>query len=96
MHNWGGNFLYSTQNIQYPRTVAQVQLIVKKAKKLRVLGSRHSFTPIADSKYTILSTLGMNAILGLNSSIPSVTIQAGITYTDLAPFLREYIDVAML
>ena len=67
-----------------------MQQIVKGAKKVEVIGSRHSFTKIADSDDTIISTLGMNSILGLNTKVPSVTVQAGITYTDLASFLRLF------
>uniref|UniRef100_A0A183CK69 FAD-binding PCMH-type domain-containing protein n=1 Tax=Globodera pallida TaxID=36090 RepID=A0A183CK69_GLOPA len=87
LHNWGGNFMFCTQNIQYPRTTAQVQQIVRRAKKLRVLGSRHSYSQIADSCDTILSTIGMNSIIALNATAATVTVQPGITYTDLAPIL---------
>uniref|UniRef100_A0A183CJE4 FAD-binding PCMH-type domain-containing protein n=1 Tax=Globodera pallida TaxID=36090 RepID=A0A183CJE4_GLOPA len=87
LHNWGNNFLFCTQNIQYPRTTAEVQQIVKRAKKLRVIGSRHSFTKIADSCGTILSTLGLNSIVALNATAATVTVQPGITYADLAPTL---------
>jgi xylitol oxidase len=85
LHNWGGNFQFSTQNIQYPRTTADVQKVVRGARKLRVMGSRHSFNHIADSCDTILSTLGMNTIVRYNASVPSVTVQPGITYSDLGP-----------
>uniref|UniRef100_A0A183C1Q2 FAD-binding PCMH-type domain-containing protein n=1 Tax=Globodera pallida TaxID=36090 RepID=A0A183C1Q2_GLOPA len=87
LHNWGGNFLFCTQNIEYPRTTAEVQQIVRRAKKLRVLGSRHSYNQIADSCDTILSTIGMNSIVALNATAATVTVQPGITYADLAPTL---------
>ncbi|KAI3418689.1 hypothetical protein GPALN_007797 [Globodera pallida] len=87
LHNWGGNFYFCTQNIQYPRTTAEVQQIVKGAKKLRVIGSRHSFSKIGDSCGTILSTLGMNSIIKIDRASFTVTVQPGITYTDLAPIL---------
>ncbi|KAI1710052.1 FAD binding domain-containing protein [Ditylenchus destructor] len=88
LSNWGGNFQYSTQNIQYPRTPNEVQSIVKAAKgRMRVLGTRHSFSTIADSADTIICTTHLNRILGLDPSIPSVTVEPGITYTGLVPFL---------
>lgn len=89
LHNWGGNFNYSTLNIQYPRNVAEVQQIVRNAKKLRVLGRRHSFSKIADSQYAILDTLGLNRIIRIDSTIPSVTVQAGITYNELGRTLSK-------
>ncbi|KAL3084091.1 hypothetical protein niasHS_008730 [Heterodera schachtii] len=87
LHNWGDNFKFCTQNIEYPRTTAEVQQIVRRAQKLRVFGSRHSYSKIADSCGTLLSTLGMNSIIAFNGSRPTVTVQPGITYTDLAPIL---------
>uniref|UniRef100_A0A914HZM3 FAD-binding PCMH-type domain-containing protein n=1 Tax=Globodera rostochiensis TaxID=31243 RepID=A0A914HZM3_GLORO len=87
LHNWGGNFFFCTQNIEYPRTTAEVQQIVRRAKKLRVLGSRHSYNQIADSCGTILSTIGMNSIVSINVTAATVTVQPGITYADLAPTL---------
>jgi hypothetical protein len=96
LHNWGGNFQLSTQNIQYPRTTADVQKVVRGARKLRVMGSRHSFNHIADSCDTILSTLGMNTIVRYNASVPSVTVQPGITYSDLGPALCLFLFLVYL
>jgi xylitol oxidase len=42
--------------------VADVQAIVRGANKLRVLGTRHCTSAIADSNDTIISTLGMNKV----------------------------------
>lgn len=69
--------------------MAEVQQIVQKASKIRVLGSRHSFSRIADSETELLSLENLNAILGIEKSDPRpyVKVQAGATYTDLCPFL---------
>ena len=50
LKNWAGNLTYSTDNVQYPKTVEEVQEIVKKYSKLKALGTRHCFNTIADSK----------------------------------------------
>ena len=47
--NWSGNYTYSTDRLDAPATVEEVQGIVKRASKLRALGTRHSFNGIADS-----------------------------------------------
>ena len=49
LKNWAGNLEYSTGNVHYPRTVEEVQDVVRKCKKLKALGSQHSFNKIADS-----------------------------------------------
>src|SRR5918995_537631 len=47
--NWAGNLEYSTGNVHYPKTVEEIQQVVKRCNKLKALGSRHSFSKIADS-----------------------------------------------
>uniref|UniRef100_A0A915CZS4 FAD-binding PCMH-type domain-containing protein n=1 Tax=Ditylenchus dipsaci TaxID=166011 RepID=A0A915CZS4_9BILA len=90
LQNWGGNFNFSTQNINYPTSTAGVQQLVKECKgKVRPMGTRHSFSLIADSNDTIICLVHMNLILSVDASVPSVTVQAGITYTDLIPFLQS-------
>jgi hypothetical protein len=76
--------------------VAQVQQIVTGARRVRCLGTRHSFSLIGDSNDTIIQTVGLKNIanpymlnVSIDPSVPSVWAQAGITYTDLTPFLRK-------
>ncbi len=47
--NWAGSHTYRARVIHAPATREQVQEIVAAAPHIRVLGSRHSFTDIADS-----------------------------------------------
>ncbi|HEY1871272.1 MAG TPA: hypothetical protein VGG71_09450 [Chitinophagaceae bacterium] len=36
--NWAGNLTYSTGNVHYPKTVGEVQEVVRKCNKIRALG----------------------------------------------------------
>ena len=47
--NWAGSYTYRARAIHRPTTVEQLQEIVAAAPRLRVLGSRHTFSDIADS-----------------------------------------------
>ena len=47
--NWAGNYTYQAVRVHYPENIEEVQEVVRQARKLRVLGSRHSFNDIADS-----------------------------------------------
>ncbi len=47
--NWGGNYTYHATRLHRPETLEEVQQIVASAPRIRVLGTRHSFTDIADS-----------------------------------------------
>jgi xylitol oxidase len=49
IENWAGNYTYRARAIHAPATLEELQEIVTRARRIRVLGSRHSFTDIADS-----------------------------------------------
>ena len=84
--NWSGNLTYSTSNLQTPGTVDELRSLIKASQKLRALGSRHSFNPIADSKYEQVSLARLTSIT-LDESAHTVTAEGGVTYALLAPWL---------
>jgi alditol oxidase len=89
MKNWAGNLEYSTGNVHFPATVAEVQEVVKKCKKIKALGSKHSFNTIADSTENQLSLEKMNKVVSLNKEANTVTIEGGMRYGELAPYLHQ-------
>jgi len=88
LKNWAGNLTYSTGNVFYPTTVAEVQQLVKKHGKLKALGTRHCFNTIADSKDNLLSTSKMNKVVSIDAKEHTVTVEGGIKYGELAPYLH--------
>jgi xylitol oxidase len=88
LKNWAGNLTYSTGNVQYPKSVAEVQQLVKKHQKLKTLGTRHCFNTIADSKYDLLSTRDLNKVISVDRKNKTVTVEGGIKYGKLAPYLH--------
>ena len=89
LQNWAGNLEYSTGNVHYPKTLEQVQEAVNKCNKLTALGSRHSFNKIADSTENQVSLKEMNKVVSLDKAANTVTIEAGMKYGELAPFLHQ-------
>ena len=89
LKNWAGNLEYSTGNVHYPKTVSEVQEVVKKCNKLTALGSRHSFNTIADSTENQLSLQELNKVVSLDKTANTVTVEAGMRYGDLAPYLHQ-------
>ncbi|MDQ0344192.1 FAD-binding protein [Lederbergia wuyishanensis] len=86
--NWAGNFQYSTTNWHEPESVEEVKLLVSRLTKLRVIGTRHSFNSIADSKDNIVSLQKINKVLSIDCDNKTVTVQAGIKYGDLCHALQ--------
>jgi len=89
LKNWAENFQFSTANVHYPKTVEEVQELVIKCEKLRVLGSRHSFNRIADSTENLLSFQHLNKVISLDREKSQVTVEGGIKYGDLSAYLHE-------
>lgn len=87
--NWAGNFQFSTTNWHEPESVEEIQQLVSRLKKLRVIGTRHSFNSIADSEENIVSLQKLNKVLSINKEKGSVTIEANIKYGDLCQVLQQ-------
>ncbi|HKH63113.1 MAG TPA: FAD-binding protein [Flavitalea sp.] len=87
--NWAGNVEYSTANVHYPKSLEEVQEVVEKCSKLKALGSRHSFSKIADSTDNLVSLKEMNNVVSIDKDSSTVTVEAGMKYGELAPYLHE-------
>ena len=87
--NWAGNLTYATQQLYQPSTVPELQELIRKSKKMRALGSRHSFNSIADSDSALVSTSAFNRILSLDKKNNTVTVEAGIRYGELCGYFHE-------
>jgi xylitol oxidase len=87
IQNWAGNLEYSTDRLYSADTMEQVRSYVRKQSKLKVLGTRHCFNNIADSTDDFLSLKAMDEVVALDSDARTVTVNAGITYGQLSPYL---------
>jgi xylitol oxidase len=87
--NWAGNLIYSTRQLFQPSTIAELQSVIGQNKKLRVLGTKHSFNSIADSDFLLVSSAKLNRILSLDRINNTVTVEAGIKYGELCGYLQE-------
>jgi len=87
LKNWAGNFEFSTDRVYDAASVEQVQDIVKKYSKLKVIGSRHCFNRIADSTDNLISLKEMNKVLALDEKARTVTVGSAMKYGQLAPYL---------
>jgi xylitol oxidase len=85
--NWAGNLTYATDRLEEADSVERVRTLVRSEKKVKVLGSRHCFNSIADSRYNLLSLKPMHEVVSIDGNGRTVTVEAGITYGQLCPYL---------
>ncbi|HET8896664.1 MAG TPA: D-arabinono-1,4-lactone oxidase [Protaetiibacter sp.] len=90
--NWAGNLAFRATRVATPRTVDEVQTLVADAApgSLRPLGTRHSFSAIADTTGVLISSAGFadSSDIRVSDDRTSVTTPAGIRYGDLARVLE--------
>lgn len=85
--NWAGNIEYSTDRLHTSASVDEVRSYIRSETKLKVLGTRHCFNNIADSKDQFLSLKPMDKVIAIDSDNRTATVEAGITYGQLCPYL---------
>lgn len=89
LKNWAGNLEYSTDRLYSANSLEQVRSYVKKQSQLKVLGTRHCFNNIADSTHNLLSLKSMDQVVALEPAARTVTVDAGMTYGQLCPYLHN-------
>jgi len=86
MKNWAGTHTYRAARLHQPASVEELREIVARAPRVRVLGSRHSFTDIADSEELVgLEALPANVVVDGGR----VSFSAGLRYGELAEALQH-------
>ena len=88
MENWAGNITYSAARVLAPRTVDEAQELIARSDRIRPLGTRHSFSRVADTDGTLLSTEHLNRIVAVGKR--TVTVEAGVRYGELGRSLDEH------
>jgi xylitol oxidase len=84
--NWARNYTYRAERLHRPSTLEQVREIVSAAPRIRVLGSRHSFTGIGDSS-DLLTLDSLPAEVSVDREARTVSFAGGLGYGELAEVL---------
>lgn len=87
--NWAGNLVYGTERLTSAASTAEVQKFVKAHSSFKVLGTRHCFNDIADTSSEFLSLKPQDKVVTLDAKARTVTIEAGMKYGQLAPYLHQ-------
>jgi xylitol oxidase len=87
--NWAGNYTFHARDVYAPKSVEEVQAIVRKHDKLKALGARHSFNNIADTSGGQVSLENLKD-MEVDAKSRTVTVGAGVRYGQLAPYLDQH------
>jgi xylitol oxidase len=86
--NWSGNYSYRATALHRPAAIEQLQQLVAGARALRALGSRHSFTSVADSS-ELVALDGLPGEIAVDSAARTVSVPGHTTYSALAEALNR-------
>ena len=89
LQNWAGNYTYNAARLHTPETIEQVQELVARSTKPKVLGSRHSFNNIADTTEDLISLERFDKVLTIDHERRTVTIEGGVRYGPLGAHLHR-------
>jgi xylitol oxidase len=87
--NWSGNHAFRARAVHAPSSLEELQEIVSTLPRVRVLGSRHSFTGIADSEELVtLERIASDIVVDREAL--TVTLGGAVRYDTLAQELERH------
>jgi FAD/FMN-containing dehydrogenase len=93
--NRGGNLSATVSHYFEPKTVAEIQQIVKQAllenKKIRVVGDSHSWSPLSvTNDYLINTSKHFNKVLAVTKDPDTIVVEPGATVADTLKAYRRH------
>lgn len=87
--NWAGNVAYRARRLHHPSTVEELRRLVAGARRIRALGTGHSFSDIADCPGgDLVSLAGLPPVVDIDAAGRTVTVGAAVRYGELATRLH--------
>ena len=87
--NWAGTLEYKAADIVDATTIDEVSSLVAGAERIRALGTRHSFSDIADTDALLVTVTEIEPDFVLDDEARTVTVGAGTRYGILARYLED-------
>ncbi|MGD0555627.1 MAG: FAD-binding protein [Streptosporangiaceae bacterium] len=89
MRNWAGNVTFSASEVARPVDLDELRRTVAAASRVHAVGSRHSFSTVADTPGTLISLEDMPPAVEIDSAARQARVAAALRYGELVPALDE-------
>jgi alditol oxidase len=89
LDNWAGTYRYRARRLHRPTSIDEARDLIARLPRVRILGSRHSFTDIADSD-ELISLDGVPRHVELDRRARTVSFGGAIRYGELAQHLNDH------
>jgi alditol oxidase len=87
--NWAGNVTFRAEGFHRPASVPELQHLVAGSRRVRALGTGHSFNPLADTPGDLVSLDALPRLIEVDTANAAVMISAGVRYGELATALNR-------
>ncbi|MGO3208443.1 MAG: D-arabinono-1,4-lactone oxidase [Brachybacterium sp.] len=88
--SWSGTVDYGPGPLHAPASVAELRTLVGRSRRIRALGTRHSFSEIAASDADLVTLAHLPADLEVDRAARTVRVAAGVRYGELAVAAAEH------
>jgi xylitol oxidase len=89
MRNWAGNLEYRARELHEPTSLDELRELVQRSRGIRALGSRHSFSEVADTTGDHVSLARMPRRIEIDTDARTVTVDGAIRYGELCGPLHD-------
>lgn len=89
MKNWAGNLEYASADVQRPASVVELAEVVAGSKKVKALGSRHSFNRVGDTDGTHILLDALPQTIDVDAAGQKVRVSGGVSYGALCRTLEQ-------
>lgn len=83
LRDWGGNYRFGAQALHRPTTLEELQRLVVSRRRLRAIGSRHSFNAIGDGE-ELVNLDDLPGEVTIDRDAQTVSLPSHLRYGDLA------------
>ncbi|MEV0847405.1 FAD-binding protein [Streptomyces sp. NPDC049954] len=93
VRNWAGNITFTPSVLHRPASVDELSGLVADARRVRVLGSGHSFNRIADPDDRdglLVSLAGLPSLIEVDEAARTVRVGGGVRYAELARVVHTH------
>ena len=87
--NWAGNIAFGAPEFYRPSSLSELQAVVARSDRIRVLGTGHSFNDIADSPGAQVTLAGLPPEVSVDSARSLARVAAGLSYAEIVGRLDE-------
>ena len=88
--NWAANLTFSAERVHRPATLGELRRLVAGARRVKALGSGHSFNDIADTDGDLVELGALPPQMDIDTAAATVRVAAGVRYAELAAVLDTH------